>query len=56
MEICNQRDLHNRNRVRISLIMTFALFHICAIILLIYHFEFAYQIEAQISKHGYKRA
>ena len=31
-----------------SLIMTFELLHICAIILLIYHFEFAYQTEAQI--------
>ena len=36
-----------------SLIVTFELLHICVIILLIYHFEFAYQIEAQISKHGY---
>ena len=38
-----------------SLIVTFELLHIRAIILLIYHFEFAYQIEAQISKHGYRR-
>ena len=31
-----------------SLIITFELLHICAIILLIYHFEFAYQ-----SKHNF---
>ena len=37
------------------LIMTFELLHICAIILLIYHFEFAYQIKAQFSKHVYRR-